>query len=314
MDSYKASSITEHRTLQSVRDNHDIFNLSKQFNKRGDWNKLSEELNINRNALSRAVEEANILSIYPHILKSKVVPLSRLKTDKEKKLFFDKYNIDEISVKELYKLVKEWRGLLEKDPRILLTNEQHDLIVGSTLGDANVRQRDKNCSFRVGHSRKQEEYLKWKYNLLKEFTIRFPYWERRNVNERIVETLNFSTFTHHVFNFYRKLFYGTGRKAVTRELSNMLTPRSLAVWICDDGSFGKRDKYIILCTNSFSLDEHKIIKKYFEEVWNLSPTIGFRDKKYYYLRFKKKDTEKLIRIISPFILEDMKYKIGKKNE
>ena len=306
-------STIELNTLQSVRDKYNIFDLSKQVNKRGDWDRLSKELNIDRNVLCRAVEEAEIINKYPNILKAKSISLSRLKIDKEMEIFFENYNVNKLSCRRLYQLVKEWRVSLEKNPKLLLTEEQHDLIIGSALGDASVRQRDRNCSFRVGHSRRQEKYLVWKYNILKEFISTPLYWNKREINNHFIETLELSTFTHSVFNFYRKLFYKNGKKIVTRELLDMLTPRSLAVWICDDGSFGTSQPYIILCTNSFSLEEHKIIKKYFEEVWNLSPTIGFRNKKYYYLRFKQKDTKELIQIVKPFIPESMKYKIGEKN-
>jgi len=315
MNLYNTGQIAECKTLQSVRDRYDIFSLFQKVKTKGDWNRLSKELNINGGVLCRAIEEAKLIYDYPIISNygSKVTPLSRLKTNKERRLFFEKYDITKLGCRELYTLVKEWRVLLEKNPRFLLTDEQQDLIIGSTLGDANIRQRDKNCSFRVAHSKKQEEYLILKYNLLKEFTINVPYWSRRKINNHFVETLELSTFTHQVFNFYYGLFYKNGKKTITRELLDMLTPRSIAFWICDDGSFDNKQCYIVLCTNSFSFDEHKIIKGYFENVWNLSPTIGFRDKKYYFLRFKQRDTEKLIQIVKPFIPNCMKYKINKKN-
>ncbi len=311
-EGYKAENKAVFSTLDSVRGNYDIFELAQQITKRGDNKKLARKLNINRSVLSRAIDEAKILSTFKLIDKSKVVPLARLKTVKERKLFFEKYDINKLECIELYKLVKKWRVLIEENPNLLLTEEQQDLIIGSTLGDASIRQRDKNCSFRAGHTRPQKEYLNWKYDLLKEFTKLPSSWNIRKLNNHTIETLEFSTFTHNVFNFYRKLFYKNGKKRVTRKILNMLTPRSLAIWVCDDGSFGTSQPYIILCTNAFSLEEHEVIKKYFEEVWGLSPTIGFRDKKYYYLRFKEEDTKKLIEIIKPFVHESMKHKIGER--
>jgi len=317
MENYQASNRTVFNTLQSVRDNYDIFELSNQINERGDFKKISNKLKINRSVLSRVVEEASIISEYPSISKqrSKVNPLSTLKTEKEKKLFFENYNIENTAVRDLYKLIKEWRIKLEKNPKLLLNDEQHDLIVGSLLGDSSVRMRNKNCSFRVSHSKKQKDYLEFKRNLLKGFSTNNDlYFRKKKLGNHILETFEFSTFTHSVFNFYRKLFYPNGEKKITREVLDMLNPRGLAFWICDDGSYDNRQGYIVLCTNSFSLDEHKIMKKYFEEKWNLSPTIGFKDKKYYYLRFKQNDSKKLIEIIKPFIIDSMKYKIGEKNE
>ena len=106
------------------------------------------------------------------------------------------------------------------------------------------------------------------------------------------------------------MFYKDGRKVIDKKILGQLNPRSLAIWVCDDGSYSNTQDYIILCTNSYSLEEHKLIKEFFEKRFELSPTIGFRDNKYYYLRFKKEDTQKLIKIIKPFIPESMIYKIG----
>ena len=308
--SYKAESITILKDLQAVREKYDLNWLASQINNRGSIIKLSKKLNINRATLRRAIVESNMIFLFPKLSKSKVNSLSTLKTRRELILFTKSYDIYKLSVRKLYKLVKNYRKKLESNPNLLLTKSQHNLIIGDLLGDANIKQREKNCSFRVGHSRKQKKYLYWKYNILKEFIKNTLYWNIRNLNDRTIETLEFATFTHIVFNYYRKLFYKNGIKTVTREILNLLNPRSLAVWLCDDGSYCKKYRYIILSTNSFSLNEHEIMKKYFEEVWGLSPTIGFRDNKYYYLRFKVEDTKKLISIVRPFILKVMKYKIG----
>ena len=48
----------------------------------------------------------------------------------------------------------------------------------------------------------------------------------------------------------------------------------------------------------------------FKEQFGLNPTIAFRDNKYYYLRFKKEDSKKLIEIVKPFIPLSMLYKVG----
>ena len=146
--------------------------------------------------------------------------------------------------------------------------------------------------------------------LLKHFNISEFEQRKRIINEREVNMIYLATKTHPVFNYYRNLFYTNGRKKITLEILNQLTPRSLAVWICDDGSYDNRQGYIVLCTNSFSFEEHELMKEFFNERFGLDPTIGFRDGKYYYLRFKQADTKKLIEIIKPFILNSMLYKIG----
>lgn len=313
--SYTAENNEKIRDLPTLREEYDFEVLSGKVKKRGDLIKVSRELSVNRSVLSRAIYEKRILSLLPGINKSKVTSLSTMKVNREVKEFANIYDVYKLSARKLYRAVRDWRKRLMLNPRLLLTDLQHDLIIGSTLGDAYVRQRNKNCNFRVAHSEKQERYLLWKYEILKEFTLSPPVWGLRQFkNLREIKTLELSTFTHPAFKFYRELFYINGKKKITQGALDLLNSRSLAVWICDDGSYDNRQGYIVLCTNYFSLEEHKIMKKYFQDVWKLDPTIGFRDNKYYYLRFKQEDSSKLISIIKPFIPNGMGYKIGEKND
>ncbi|MEK6933136.1 MAG: hypothetical protein AABW56_05085, partial [Nanoarchaeota archaeon] len=112
---------------------------------------------IEKPTLLRAINEAKILSLFPKISKSKSSPLSTIKIYRELELFAKYYNINKIAARHFYKSVKEWRKKLEENPKILLTSIQQDLVIGSTLGDGYIRQRQKNCNFRVGHTKKQEK-------------------------------------------------------------------------------------------------------------------------------------------------------------
>ncbi|MEK6833432.1 MAG: hypothetical protein AABY32_05270 [Nanoarchaeota archaeon] len=309
---YTAEDIKVLEGLEGVRKRYDVIELSKRIRKQGDILILSKELKIKPRILGEAVEEGRILSLFPNLHKSKAGILARLRTDREVRLFAQKYDIYNNSARDLIKLVGQWNKEVQMNPFILVSQEEHDLIMGSLLGDASIRQREKNSCFRVAHCIKQKEYIEWKLELLKHFNISEFEVRKRIINEREVNMIHLSTKTHPVFNYYRNLFYVHGRKKITLEILNQLTPRSLAVWICDDGSYDNKQGYIILCTNSFSFEEHKLMKEFFNEKFELDPTIGFRDGKYYYLRFKQEDTKKLIEIIKPFIHSSMIYKIGVK--
>ncbi len=294
---------------QFLRDNYDLSNFRDL--ERGQHNIIADKIGVSRPAVSKIIDESRILSFFPNLEKSKAAPLARLRLDKELKLFSKKYDIYNLQVRELYKLVKEWRNTLESNPKILLTDLQQDLIIGTTIGDANIRQRNKNCMFRVEHSIKQKKYVEWKYEILKDFNSKGLKLIQKSINSRFISTYGFDINTHYVFNFYRKLFYNKkGKKIITKQILGLLNHRSLAIWLCDDGSYCKKQKYIILCTNSFTFEEHKLMKEYFFEVWGINPTIGFRDNKYYFLRFTKKDTSKFIEIVRLHIPEFIKYKIG----
>jgi hypothetical protein len=308
--SYGSEHIKVLEGLEGVRHSFDVVELSRKIKKQGDILILSNELKVDYNSLKHAIEEGRILSKFPNIHKSKANPLARLKTDRELIKFAELYNVYKTPVRKLYSLVKEWNRNLENDPFLILPQEERDLFIGSLLGDASIRKRDKTSCFRISHSVKQKEYLEWKSNLLKKFGVSEFNEVKRTINKRAVHMINFATETHHIFNYYRNLFYKNGRKVVTREILNQLTPRGLAIWICDDGSYDNKQRYIVLCTNAFTLEEHKLMKEFFSETFGLNPTIGFRDGKYYYLRFKKEDSKLLIEIIRPFIIESMIYKIG----
>jgi len=304
VEEYSAKSIKE------VREKFDIVEISKKVKRKGDMLIISKELKIKPRSLKMAVDEARILTIFSKLEKSKAGILASLRTDRELGLFAEKYDIYKTQARKLIKLVQLWNKEVQSNPLLLLDQEECDLIVGSLLGDASIRQREKNSCFRVAHSIKQKEYINFKLNLLCHFHIS-EFQERiRKINFREVKMIYLSTKTHAVFNYYRNLFYKNGRKVVTNEILNQITPRALTYWICDDGSYNNKQGYIILCTNSYSLEEHNLMKQFFNERFGLNPTIGFRDGKYYYLRFKQEDSKKLIEIIKPFIPEGMKYKIG----
>jgi hypothetical protein len=308
--SYTAEDIKVLEGLEGIRKRFDIIELSKKIKRKGDVLILSKELKIRPRILSSAVNEGRILSLLPDIKKSKADILARLRTDREVKLFTQLYSIKEISAKNLIKLVRKWNKEIQENPSLLLSQEEHDLFIGSLLGDSSIRQRQKNSCFRVAHSLKQEGYINLKKNILKNFRISEFNKRSRVINKRRVEMIYLSTDTHSVFNYYRNLFYENNRKIISKKILDQITPTSLAFWICDDGSFCKKQEYFIICTNAYSLEEHNLMKEFFNSKFGISPTIGFRDGKYYYLRFSKEDSKKLIEIIKPFIPECMKYKIG----
>ena len=297
-------------SIKDVRKEFDLVELSRKIKKKGDVLILSQELKIKPRILNFAVEEGRILSIFPNLNKSKAGILSRLRTDRDLLKFSEMYDIYNISARKLIKLVRKWNQDLQTDPFLLITQEEHDLIIGSLLGDSSIREREINSCFRFTHSIAQRHYSQYKKDLLSNFKISEFREVKRKINRRFIHAVDFSTKTHPIFNYYRNLFYKKGRKIVTKEILNQINPRSLAIWICDDGSYDNKQGYIVICTNSYTLEEHEIMKEFFNEKFGLDPTIGFRDKKYFYLRFKQEDSKKLIEIIKPFIPKGMSYKIG----
>src|SRR3989344_6936217 len=157
--------------IGSVRKRFDVIELCRRIKKKGDMLILSKELKIRPRILKEALDEGRILSMFPNLDKSKAGILACIRTNRELKIFSQKYDIYNTSARNLLKLVNKWREEIQLNPHVLLSQEEHDLIIGSLLGDASIRQRNKNSCFRVAHSIKQENYLMEKLNTLKEFPL-----------------------------------------------------------------------------------------------------------------------------------------------
>lgn len=68
------------------------------------------------------------------------------------------------------------------------------------------------------------------------------------------------------FNYYRDLFYPEGKKIIPKNINNLLTARSLAYWIMDDGG---QDPGFILNTQSFTKEEVELLIKVLDEKFGL---------------------------------------------
>lgn len=147
--------------------------------------------------------------------------------------------------------------------RVHITTLVDQLIVGTLFGDAHAAVPCKNPRLSITHSIKDLLYLEWKYDILSscglvESPIHFPSYERSGRINSICHTSLWK---------YRRLFYPNGRKTITPDAMNMLTPLSLAVWYMDDGNFYHRNNSgtIRLYTLAFSEDENRLAARILRE-------------------------------------------------
>lgn len=189
---------------------------------------------------------------------------------------------------------------------------QKEVINGCLLGDGRLECRSKEGSarLRIHHGWKQKDLVFWKYKMLKSLVSCPPRkivcWKNPKNNEDYYSWY-FHTFTLKEFKeFYQEFYQKNGRKRLPKEIVEILTPVSLAVWIMDDGCFD-RDS-IILNTQNFSLVENKILQKTFKRKFDLNSEIN-KDRDEWRLRFSKNDFQKLRNLIKPYIIPSMRYKI-----
>ena len=189
---------------------------------------------------------------------------------------------------------------------MILNSNQHQLVIGSLLGDAGINKdkRYEGYEFAERHSLKQIEYLKWKRDIL-------------NFNFKTYEDKNLCTLrkNNKVFKKYRKEFYDKGIKKVKREILDKLTPFGIAVWHMDDGDYNYKTETVRLATHSFKKEGNEIIAEYLKQIWNIEPKITSvfdkrQNKEYHHLEFTRENKNKYINLIKKYILPSMEYKIG----
>ncbi len=207
---------------------------------------------------------------------------------------------------------KKWIAIKEQS---VLTDEQRSFIIGSLLGDGTMRMglRAANANFKVEQGIAQKAYVFWKYHILKPLVFTEPKISYRYGSVgKYEKSWWFRTIRHPLLTDIYNMFYTeqikVGKKIVPHDIANHLDPLAIAVWIMDDGSYSNGT--INISTYSFTLEEIKILQNVFEKVFKVISNY-YRDRnKGYRMYFNKTETKKLISLIYPYIIPEMRYKIG----
>lgn len=199
---------------------------------------------------------------------------------------------------------------------LTLTEIQRNFIIGSLLGDGNLRFTAKHheANFTVDHGEKQKEYVWWKYHLLKDWVLTEPKEVKRIYHkdrERILTSYRFFTISHKEFTSLYYLFYRDGIKIIPQHIDKILKDNfSLAVWLMDDGN--KNSSSVFLNTQYFSEAEQELLRECLYLNFGLDTTLNkhwlFRGRQLYRIRFTAVATRKLYKLVKEFIIPSMKYK------
>ncbi len=209
------------------------------------------------------------------------------------------------------------KKLQEYKSKLVLSQRQRELIIGSTLGDANIRipGRNVNANFIVAHSGKQKDYVLWKYSLLKEWVLTPPKKSIRRYHKDKTRNLiswRFLTLSHPQLTEIYQIFYRNNKKIVPDNIEKLLvSPLSLAVWIMDDGNRNKNA--LFLNTQNFSLQEQRELCNCLERNFGLRATINkhsiYNERQLYRIRIDTTSTKKLCHLIHKYLLSSMHYKL-----
>ena len=192
-----------------------------------------------------------------------------------------------------------------------LNEDQLQIIYGSYLGDGNIGITKKNrYRLRIIHGEKQKEYCQWKAKM---FGIKkMTYIEKNGYSQK--PAYRFQT---KIFDLRDNIPKNT--KTVPDWIIDKIDAKGIAIWFMDDGSTMKKNNkrgyisiYCSIHSNNFNYETHKKFVKKFKE-YDIECKIS-KTKKYYYLRFNKENSSKLINLIKPYIHESMIYKINNRCE
>ena len=193
---------------------------------------------------------------------------------------------------------------------------QIEVIIGSVLGDARLECRStgvrypRSARVRIHQSNAQKEYVFWKYKALEDLCSKEPrkvmVWHdpKRNKDHY---SWYFHTRTFPILSELYQCFYHDKVKVFPEGIEHILTPRMLAVWFMDDGSYTGSGATIN--THCFSMEEQERVVKMLYGRFNIPATI-VKDRTKYKIAINRRSFERLVDVIAPFIIPTMNYKIA----
>lgn len=173
-----------------------------------------------------------------------------------------------------------------------------DVLIGSILGDGYWRQDPhvhNGKRLNIRHGAKQLDYLKWKSDIL-------------GVEAKANGKSGFTGEVQYVCN----TSYLDDTLVDKSAAIAALTPESLAIWFCDDGSRNKTGNQSTFHTESWK--EHEINKakeklREFGLEFIKQKVRKSNGREYITLRATKDSTQKLLELIAPHVPECMSYKV-----
>ena len=196
--------------------------------------------------------------------------------------------------------------------RVAPSLAQEQIILGGMLGDASISHGDRHLWGVVFcQSAKQEAYLQFKRQVLSTLGIselsryqtEFQSGDQGMIRFRL-DGNAYVTSTLQECGLLRE-----GRKSITPDLLDRLTPLGLAIWYGDDGSLdehickdGTISRYIVLNTQGFTRAENELLAGYLRWKWGVSARVKKASSKkrgstYYTLYLDNKAATKFLALL-----------------
>lgn len=194
-----------------------------------------------------------------------------------------------------------------------MNSRKKAILIGMILGDAYLQKTGKrNARIRLEHSDKQKDYLLWKGSQFPEFFQGEPKLIVR-FNPVFKKTYSYYRWQSNAspeIGKFRQKFYQNSKKIIPYQLPELLThPLSLALWFMDDGYFYHRDKIAYIYIPKYSREEVERLLSVLKSNFSLEVIVRVKKRENLVLVFSVSQTQKLLRLIKPYIIPSMSYKI-----
>lgn len=197
--------------------------------------------------------------------------------------------------------------------QISLNPKQKNVLLGTLLGDGSLELNGRHVRLRTDHGIKQKEYVKWKhrifFNLTKNKVKCFCMKADKRTNKKY-RHCKFDTISTPLLDKLYKIFYDNNKKRVPKNIVKILKePLSLAVWFMDDGYKRNDCNALRINTDAFNFDEQKLLQRCLEKNFGIKSKIH-RKGEYWNIYIPNSDAIKFCRIIRPYVIPEMSYKIS----
>lgn len=191
-----------------------------------------------------------------------------------------------------------------------LSDREKSIILGSLLGDGSLKIHKgyANARFSFRHSIAQKEYFLWKARELAAIGSDKCVFLQKADGWAKLEKLRFQSRALPVLTELYRLTHEQHQFAISRSWLNQLTPLSLAIWWCDDGSIISNGRKGVICTDGFDEKSVRLLARYVEVVWKVKMHVGpiTRQRanervRYWRLWLSTEELKKFLRIIIPYI-------------
>lgn len=217
-----------------------------------------------------------------------------------------------------------------------MNNLEKGVLVGMILGDGCIVRRKRydesrpnsySYVLKITHTRRHLSYLEWKAQRLQgifggQCAIGF---HEVKLKGKIYQQCGLQK-SDKSLKFFRDRLYPNGKRQLTPEIVEMLTPEGMAIWYQDDGCLdvdrrimidGKRLKSPVgrVCSVAAQLavcrprQECELVRGWLTKNGVESKIQDVKDRNYSLIRFNTGGTKQLINLVAPFIHSSMQYKV-----